>query len=213
MKSRFSKYVAFGFLRKAICFIFLVQASSFFAQNTNDITVPPQNGYRCRGEIVNGDTLPLVDLETVYIYTDYVFKSQRQIEQWTRVKFNVKKVYPYAIIAAAKLKEYDKALAGISDEKMRKTFIKICEKDLRKQFEGELKNLSVSQGKVLMKLIDRESGKTTYDIVKELRGGFQAAMWQTVARVFGHNMKVEYDANVEDIMIERAIKIVEAGRF
>ncbi len=213
MVNRFSKYVAYGSFKKAICFIFLVQVSSFIAQNNTEITVPPQNGYRCRAEIVNGDTLPLVDLETVYIYADYVFKSQRQIEQWTRVKFNVKKVYPYAIIAAAKLKEYDRALAGISDEKMRKVFIKVCEKDLRKQFEGELKNLTVSQGKVLMKLIDRESGKTTYDIVKELRGGFQAAMWQTVARVFGHNMKVEYDANMEDIMIERAIKIVEAGSF
>ena len=64
-----------------------------------------------------------------------------------------------------------------------------------------------------MKLIDRESGKTTYQIVKEMRGGFQAAMWQTVACIFGHNMKVEYDANVEDVMIERAVKIVEAGQF
>ena len=66
---------------------------------------------------------------------------------------------------------------------------------------------------ILMKLIDRESGKTTYEVVKQLRGSFQAAMWQTVARLFGHNMKTEYDANVEDIMIERAIKLVENGQF
>jgi hypothetical protein len=64
-----------------------------------------------------------------------------------------------------------------------------------------------------MKLIDRETGKTTYDLVKQLRGSFQAAMWQTVARIFGHNMKSEYDANIEDIMIERAIKLVENGQF
>jgi Domain of unknown function (DUF4294) len=187
---------------------------SFEAQtNTQDFTVPPKVGFRCRAELVNGDTLPVVDLNTVYVYTEFVFKNQKQYELWTRTKHNVKKVYPYAILAAAKLKEYDKALAKMPDENMKKAFIKVCEKDLRKEFEDELKELSISQGKVLMKLIDRESGKTTYEVVKQLRGSFQAAMWQTVARLFGHNMKTEYDANVEDIMIERAIKLVENGQF
>ena len=181
--------------------------------NTQDFTVPPKLGYRCRAEIVNGDTLPIVDLNTIYVYTEFVFKNPRQYELWTRTKHNVKKVYPYAILAAAKLKEYDKALAKMPDENMKKAFLKVCEKDLRKEFEDELKELTISQGKVLMKLIDRESGKTTYDVVKQLRGSFQAAMWQTVARLFGHNMKTEYDANVEDIMIERAIKLVESGQF
>lgn len=64
-----------------------------------------------------------------------------------------------------------------------------------------------------MKLIARESGKTTYEIVKQFRGGFQAVLYQSVARLFGHNMKVEYDANIEDLMIERAVKLIEAGRF
>ncbi|MBL7910232.1 MAG: DUF4294 domain-containing protein [Bacteroidia bacterium] len=187
---------------------------SFQAQtNTQDFTVPPKVGFRCRAEIVNGDTLPLVLLNTVYIYTEYVFKTPRQYEQWTRTKHNVKKVYPYAILAAAKLKEYDKALEKMQDEDLKKAFLKVCEKDLRKEFEDELKDLTVTQGKVLMKLIDRESGKTTYEVVKQLRGSFQAAMWQTLARLFGNNMKTEYDAQVEDIMIERAIKLVENGQF
>ena len=178
-----------------------------------NILVAPEKGFRVRAQVVNGDTLPLVYLNTVEVYTEYIFKSQRHRELWTRVKYNVKVVYPYAIVAAAKLKEFDKALAQITDENKKKAFIKACENDLRSQFEDELKALTVSQGKILMKLIDRETGKTTYDIVKQLRGGFQATMWQTVARIFGHNMKVEYDGNVEDIMIERAIKLVEEGRF
>lgn len=181
--------------------------------NTQDFTVPPKVGFRCRAEVVNGDTLPIVDLNTVYVFTDYVFRNQKQYELWTRTKFNVKKVYPYAILAAAKLKEYDKAMEKMEDENMKKAFLKVCEKDLRKEFEDELKELTVSQGKVLMKLIDRETGKTTYDLVKQLRGSFQAVMWQTVARLFGHNMKSEYDGRVEDIMIERAIKLVENGQF
>lgn len=198
---------------KKVSFIFLTGCSFVYAQNPNDITVPPQSGYRCRAEVVNGDTVPVVDLNTIYVYTDFVFKTQRQRELWTRTKFNVKKVYPYAILAAAKLKEYNKVLEKIQDEDYKKIFLKTCEKDLRNEFEDELKGLSVSQGKVLMKLIDRETEKTTFDLVKQLRGNFQAVMWQTVARLFGHNMKAEYDPMVEDIMIERAVKLVEAGQF
>lgn len=195
-------------------FCFSLFTSSIFAQtNPSDFTTPPKVGIRCMAEIVDGDTLPLVNLNTVYVYTDFIFKPGKQYELWTKTKYNVKKVYPYAILAAAKLKEYDRMLEKISDEKHKKAYLKICEKDLRNEFEDELKQLSISQGKVLMKLIDRETGKTTYDIVKQLRGSFQAAMWQTLARLFGHNMKSEYDASLEDLMIERAIKLIENGQF
>lgn len=215
MSNYFLKYSLKSPFLKVILLAFIgLNSANFYAQiNTQDFTVPPKVGYRCRAEIVNGDTLPLVNLGTVYVYTDFVFKNKRQYELWTRTKFNVKKVYPYAILAAAKLKEYDKAMEKMTDERLKKAFLKVCEKDLRKEFEDELKDLSISQGKVLMKLIDRETGKTTYDLVKQLRGSFQAVMWQTVACIFGHNMKAEYDANVEDIMIERAIKLVENGQF
>jgi hypothetical protein len=191
----------------------LLLAGVFSAQNPADILSAPATGLRSKAEVVNGDTIPVVDLNTVVVYTVFEFKNQKQQEQWTRTKYNVKKVYPYAILAAAKLKEYDVALRKIEDERMKKAFIKVCEKDLRSEFEDEIKGLTVSQGKVLMKLIDRETGRTTYDVVKQLRGSFQAAMWQTIATIFGHNMKSEYDANLEDILIERAVKLVESGQF
>ena len=194
----------------------LMAAAVSFSQTPQaayDIFTPPSQGQRTRAEIIDDDTTAVVDLNTVFVYTEYQFKTQRHYEQWTRTKANVKKVYPYAILAAAKLQEYDKALKAIPDERLKKEFIKTCEKDLRSEFEDELKSLTVSQGKILMKLIDRESGKTTYEVVRQMRGAFQAAMWQTVARIFGHNMKSEYDAAVEDIMIERAVKLVESGRF
>lgn len=192
----------------------LLFSSTFVAQEIQDPTVPvTKAGYKCRAEIVNGDTVPVIDLYDVYVYTEFVFKNNRQREQWTRIKYNVKKVYPYAILAAAKLKEYDRILERMPDEKMKKAYLRVCEKDLKNEFEDELKDLSINQGRVLMKLIDRETGKTTYEIVKQMRGGFEACMWQAVARIFGNNMKDDYDANVEDIMIERAIKIVESGQF
>jgi hypothetical protein len=192
---------------------FRAQSSVCGHSNPHDITVAPESGFRCRAEVVNGDTIPVFDLNTVFVYTNFVFRTQRQYELWTRTKQNVKIVYPYAILAAAKLREYDKALEKMENKHMRKIFLKVCEKDLRHEFEDELKQLSVSQGKVLMKLIDRESGKTTYEIVEQLRGSFQAVFWNTLARLFGNNMKVEYDGAVEDIMIERAVKLVENGQI
>ncbi len=196
-----------------ILFMFIL-STSLFSQDNTDLTVPTtEPGYKCRAEIINGDTVPVIDLPDMYVYTEYVFKNKRHYEQWTRVKYNVKKVYPYAILAAAKLKEYDVILAKMPNEKMKKAYLRVCEKDLKHEFEDELKDLSINQGRVLMKLIDRETGKTTYEIVKQMRGGFEACMWQAVARIFGNNMKDDYDANVEDIMIERAIKIVESGQF
>jgi len=214
MKGCLNKYVKVP-LRSVIVSLFLTFQFSVFSQTqaAADIMTPPETGIRCRAEVIGKDTFPLVVFDAVEITTNFVFSTRRQREQWTRTKFNVKKVYPYAILAAAKLKEYDKALEKIQDKDLKKAFIKVCEKDLRGEFEDELKALTVSQGKILMKLIDRETEKTTYDIVKQLRGSFQAAMWQTVARIFGHNMKAEYDAQVEDIMIERAVKLVEAEQF
>ncbi len=183
------------------------------SSQTFDFTAKPENGFRSLAQVVDGDTLPLVNLEQVEVVTTYLYKTRRQQEQGTRTKHNVKKVYPYAVIAAAKLKEYDKVLATMQEKHLRNIFIKYCEKDLRKEFEGQLTALTVTQGKILMKLLDRETGKTTYEIVKQMRGGFQATMWQAGAVVFGHNMKTRYEADTEDLMIERAIRLVETGQF
>lgn len=169
--------------------------------------------YKVWAEVVNGDTIPSIRLPDVWIYAEYSYKSRKQYEAWTRTKYNVKKVYPYAILASAKLKEYNRILEKMPDEKMRKAYMKVIEKDLRAEFEDELKDLSVNQGKILLKLIDRETGNTSYELVKDLRGNFQAFMWQSVARLFGSNMKSEYDPTGEDVMIERAIKLVEAGQY
>ncbi|MGZ4042979.1 MAG: DUF4294 domain-containing protein, partial [Bacteroidia bacterium] len=181
--------------------------------NIHDLTIAPAHGFRCRAEIVNGDTIPVIDLYAVEVETNMVFKTHKQYVQWARIKRDVKITYPYAIIAAAKLKEYDRVLARMPNDKLKKAYLRVCEKDLRKEFEGTLKDLTIEQGRVLMKLIDRESGKTAYDIVKEMRGTFQAVMWQTLATLFGNTMKHEYDATSSDVMIEQAVKLVEAGNF
>ncbi len=188
----------------------------FYAQTGDDLTVPadkPKIVYKVWAEVINGDTVPSIRLPDIWIYADYPYKNKKQYEAWNRTKYNVKKVYPYAILAAAKLKEYNRILEQMPNETSRKAYMKTVEKELKAEFEEPLKDLSMNQGRILLKLIDRETGNTSYELVKNLRGGFQAFMWQSVARIFGSNMKSEYDPNGEDIMIERAIKLVEAGQF
>lgn len=185
-----------------------------FAQD--DVVVPtekPKVLYKVWAEIYNGDTIASIWMPEVTVIAEYSYKTRKQYEAWTRTKYNVKKVYPYAILAAAKLKEYDLVLAKLPTEKAKKAYIKVIEKELKADFEEELKNLSMTQGKILLKLIDRETGTTSFEIVKQMRGSFNAFMWQSVARIFGSNMKTEYDPEGEDIMIERAIQLVETGQF
>ncbi len=188
----------------------------FYAQTGDDVIVPNDNQkvvYKVWAEVINGDTIPSIRLPDIWVYANYNYKNKKQYEAWNRTKYNVKKVYPYAILAAAKLKEYNRILEKMPNESTRKVYMKTVEKELKAEFEEPLKDLSMTQGKILLKLIDRETGNTSYELVKDLRGGFQAFMWQSVARLFGSNMKSEYDPNGEDIMIERAIKLVEAGQF
>lgn len=188
----------------------------FYAQTGDDVVVPTDNPkvvYKVWAEVINGDTVPSIRLPDIWVYANYNYKNKKQYEAWNRTKYNVKKVYPYAILAAAKLKEYNRILEKMPNESTRKAYMKTVEKELKAEFEEPLKDLSMTQGKILLKLIDRETGNTSYELVKDLRGGFQAFMWQSVARLFGSNMKSEYDPNGEDIMIERAIKLVEAGQF
>jgi hypothetical protein len=187
-----------------------------FAQTGDDVIVPadkPKVVYKVWAEVVNGDTIPSIRLQDVWVYADYPYKNKKQYEAWNRTKYNVKKVYPYAILAAAKLKEYNRIMEKMPTEASKKAYMKTVEKELKAEFEEPLKDLTTTQGKILLKLIDRETGNTSYDLVKDFRGGFQAFMWQSVARLFGNNMKSEYDAAGDDIMTERAIKLVEAGQF
>ena len=203
--------------KSAFLTIFILSASFSFAQEgAGEVDIylaKTDKGYLVHACVDNGDTIPWIWLPVIPITAEMKFATRRKYAEWTRIRYNVKKVYPYAILAAAKLKEYDLILERMQGEQLKKTYMKMCEKELQKQFGEELKNLSINQGRILMKLIDRETGKTTYSIVKEMRGSFQAFMWQSLAVLFGSSMKQEFDAAGEDKLIEIAIRQVEAGEF
>ena len=203
--------------KTAILVIFILQGTFSFSQEADrEVEIylaKTEKGYLVHACVENGDTIPWIWLPVIPITAEMKFATRRKYAEWTRIRYNVKKVYPYAILAAAKLKEYDMILEKMPNEQVKKTYMKMCEKELQKQFGEELKNLSINQGRILMKLIDRETGKTTYSIVKEMRGNFQAFMWQSLAVLFGSSMKQEFDAAGEDRLIEIAIHQVEAGEF
>jgi hypothetical protein len=174
--------------------------------------VLPVQGVKVRTTVYEGDTIPYVVLPAISCYTERVFHTDRQMAAWTRIKYNVKTVYPYAILAAAKLKEYDRILSAMPESE-RSSYTKVAESQLKDEFSDEMKKLTVNQGRILIKLIDRETGKTTYNVVKDMRGSFSAFMWQGVALMFNSSLKSEYDPQGDDKAIEEAIKLVENGDF
>ena len=190
--------------------IFILLVSLFFSFKSQSLNIK-EDSILCYAIVIEGDTFPIVYLNQVRVESEMKFSSRRKFQEWNRLKYNVRKAYPYAIIAAAKLKEYEYTLSTIKNEDEKKRFIDKAETELKIQFEQDLKKLSISQGRILIKLIHRETGRTSYDLVKQLRGKFSAFMWQGLAKVFGSDLKSEYDSKYEDRLIEIAIVQIEAG--
>lgn len=156
-----------------------------------------------------GDTLALSYLTPIDLLTiRYLTKEQKaQRAEWTRLRNAVYVTFPYAKAASKIMNEINAKLVGVKDRKQRKAIIKSREKELRAEFTSKLTNLSVYQGKVLMKLINRETGNNCYEIIQEYKGGFTATVYQTVAFVFGTNLKQAYnpigaDKDIETIVLE-----------
>lgn len=163
--------------------------------------------------MLDGDTIPVILLSEVKVFSMRPYETKREARRMTKLIRNVKKVYPYAKLAGLKLMEYEEILAGIEDKKARKKIMKQAEKELDEEFGDDLRDLTFSQGKILIKLVYRETGASSYDLVAELRGKFRAFFWQTFARIFGFNLKNEYDPEGEDKDIEFIVQMIEAGQL
>ncbi|MEI6899747.1 MAG: DUF4294 domain-containing protein [Bacteroidota bacterium] len=187
------------------CFIFYSAIQYCFAQ---DSVVP----VRVPAKVINGDTLAVLEINAATIVPNatQLFNAS-EITKYQRLIYNVRKVYPYAKLAATQMQKFKSVLDTIHTERKRKAYIKKAQKELEAKFGNELKNLSFNQGKILLKLVYRETGNSTFDIVKELRGGFNAFVWQTMARLFGYDLKNAYDPEGEDQAIEKIVVMIEHG--
>lgn len=178
-----------------------------------DTTPVPADIYVARAVVIDGDTLWVADLDEVYIFPTKKFKNRRERRRYTRLIHNVKRVYPWAKLAGDKLAEVELHMATLETEKEQKEYLKKIEKELLGQYKEDLKKLTVTQGRILIKLVDRETGETSYELVKELRGRLSAAFWQALARLFGSNLKSEFDAEGEDRLIEEIVLLIENGQL
>jgi hypothetical protein len=187
-----------------LSFIFVFSINlSLFSQDTTKIALP--------AKIVQGDTLPAIDLNSVVIFPPAKFDTRKEAARYDRLVYNIKFVYPYAKLAGVKLKQIKAVLDTIKNDKQRKLFLKKSEKELDAQFGDQVRDMTYSQGKILIKLVYRETGASTFSIVKELKGGFSAFFWQTFARLFGYDLKAVYDPRGDDQGIERVIQMIDAG--
>ena len=187
---------------KEFLLFFILHFSFFLFQSYAQL---PDGKYILPARISGEDTIPMVDLPPVDITGSLSPEALKKLQKYSKLKRDVRKTLPYAKLAAIKLNEINAGVEKLKTEKEKKIYVKVEEKKLKDQFTDELTNLTISQGRILIKLIDRETGATSYALIKELRGSFQAFLWQGLARLFGENLKSEYDSLSEDKAIEQII--------
>lgn len=160
-----------------------------------------------------GETLPEISLDEVNVIRKMSLRDRFQWWRHRRLVYNVKQVYPYCIVVREALAGVNDELELIEGDRERRQFLKDYEKQIFKEYEGDMREMTITQGKILIKLIDRETQNSSFDLIKEYRGPVSAVFWQGIARFFGTNLKERYDPIEEDYLIERVILEIEAGRI
>lgn len=188
-----------------IAFVFLFGFVCAQEPDTSNVIYLP-------AQVVDGDTIIVANLNPVTIGSpSKQFEHKWEEKQYWKLVYNLKKVLPYAKMARVKLDEMNAYFLTLENERQKKQYAKKVEEEIRDQFEEQLKALTVTQGKLLIKLIYRETGNVSYDLVKEFRGGISAMFWQTFARIFGLNLKTKYDPAGEDFLMEEIVVAIENG--
>ncbi len=163
--------------------------------------------------IRQADSIPSVNLQEIEIIS-----RKSSVSFWTRWRLNrlirnVKKVYPYAKTAGALLRVYNVRLEQAKNDAQRKRIMKQAEEEIKARYGNSLKKLTFAQGIILIKLVDRETGSTSYGLLQQLRGKFTAFFYQAFARIWGYNLKTRYDPEGKDRQIEAIVKLIEAGKL
>jgi hypothetical protein len=181
-------------------------------QDTSNIPRPelgPYDTIMVPAKVINGELLAARTQEMTWVTARMTPASRKRWEEWTRLRNAVYVTYPYARRAGLIINEMNAKLALLDDPGQRKAYLESREKELKKEFTDPLEKLSVYQGKVLMKLINRQTGNNCYNLIKEYKGGFTARFYQTVAFFFGGNLKQPYDPKGDDKVIESIVMEVE----
>lgn len=194
----------------SIIALFLFMSLGAVAQNAA-ILIPIPLDAKIPATLIDGDTVAQFNLSPVVIVSERKFTDIKEAMKYYMLRRDVKIAYPYAIMAEATFRQCEQTMQTMTSESDKKKYLKQMEKQMMDQYKEDLKNLTVNQGRILIKLINRQTGTTSYEMVKELRGTLTAFMWQTVARIFGNDLKDTYDPETEDREVENIIQLIEVG--
>ena len=200
---------------KRYSYIFTVLLFTFMAVSTATAQqkIVVHGGYKVPVCVYQGDTIPCITLKNIYIYPPLKFKYKKQERYYWKLVRDVKKTLPIAKeIRNAVIETYE-YLEKLPNEKARDKHIKAVEKGLKQQYTPRMKKLTFAQGKLLIKLVNRECNQSSYQLVKAFMGPFKAGFYQTFAALFGASLKKEYDPDKDDKMVERVITLVENGQL
>ncbi len=173
----------------------------------------PENYYRLHSIEREGISLPEINIKEVVIVGRPSTGKKFPFYRYQRLIYNLKKVYPYALVVRARLGAINEGLVNIPDERDRKKYLRKAEKDIFGEYEDDVRDMTITQGRLLLKLIDRETLNTSYELIRQYRGNISAAFWQGIARIFGTDLKAEYDPFGEDAVMEIVLKELEAGNL
>jgi hypothetical protein len=196
-----------------VIFIFVPDASGQKDTIKHKNDALPDKFYLLQKVERDGVAMPEVEIKEVTVFARPRSAKKSDYRKYERQIYNIKKVYPYALMVRIKLNQVNEDMKNIIEEKERRNYIKTVEKDVFTEYEDDMRDMTITQGRLLIKLIDRETQITSYALIREYRGKFTAAFWQGIARIFGTNLKDEYDAYGEDALIELIIREIEAGRL
>lgn len=163
------------------------------------------------GMIQNGDTVVFKNIKEVVVFPEREFKNKRDYRRYSRYVQKVKKVYPLAVEARELLVEYQPRYEALEDRGDQRKLMKKLEKELLDKHKDELKKWSISDGRILLKLINRETERTPYSLIQDFRGGFSAVFWQGIAKLFKNDLKAGYNPDDEDKMLEEIVTLIELG--
>lgn len=175
---------------------------------------PPFKVYERDGEYIGEWDYDEIEIQRKRPSKAKIRRAKKKLAKYTRLKWHVHKVYPYSVKLGELLEEVNAELAALPDSLTRREYIKQKEDNLFGKYEADIRRMTRSQGKILVKLIHRETGNSMYFLIKDVKSGATAVFWQSIGRIFGINLKSEFeDGNYEDELIEGFVKELEAGGY
>ena len=203
-----------GMIREAKIAVMTFIVLLFTMGRAHDTYAQSHNGSSMHYYVENGDTVYFDTLKASKVYSQLPRQKGKEWRKYYRLVHNFSKAYPYALVAKKLVSEADSTIAARNLKgAKREKYISQVQTELFKVFEGQMRSLTVSQGALIMKLIDREVGKSSYNIIKGYKSGIAAGFWQGIAKIFGSDLKKPYDPDGEDAKVEELVEIWEAGDY